>query len=276
MDRFLIYNGKIVEKEEPTLLHFFNSETIKITRKIWYGYGGIPLLNENIDLLTMQVEMLRLPVPAFLKDKRELFRITKRMLNKNRLYRSGFVYFQIFWNNNGYNFLVTSHPANTFDFPISDRGILLNYSAVLKHSGNEFNHFPVFNESMWQAAIAQNRDTLFQNAILLNEKNAICECVSANIYMIQKNEVLTPAMSSGCFEDTIRPIIIELMKDLGFNITESRNLMHDNVIQSDELFIASEETGIQWILGVENKRFVHEHSVVIHKKLNEFLKEKVN
>ncbi len=276
MDRFLIYNGKVVEKDEPDLLHFFTDDSIKIARKIWYGYGGIPLFNENIDLITNQVKMLQLPVPSFSEDKRELFRITKRMLNKNRLYRSGWINFQLVWLGNGYNFLVTSLPSDTFDFPISLKGILLNYSENTKYSGNTFNRFPVYNESLWQAAIAQNRDAFFQNTILLNENKSVCECVANNIFLFKKNELLTPGLASGCFEDTFRPVILEIAKTSGFQVKESNDIKQEDIQKVDELFIASEETGIQWVLGVENKRFVHEHSITVYEKLNAFLKEKVN
>ncbi|QGY45408.1 hypothetical protein GM418_17525 [Maribellus comscasis] len=275
MNRFLIYNGEIVEKGEPDLFLFFTDDTLKITRKIWYGFGGIPLFNENIDLLAKQVDMLQLPVPAFLKDKRELFRITKRMLNKNRLYRSGFVFFQLLWNKSGFNFLVTSQPFSTFEFPLSNKGILLNYSGIKKYSANKLNRFPVFNESIWRAALAQNRDTFFQNTILLNEKKSICECVAANIFLFKKNELITPGLTAGCFEDTLRQIIINIVKDLGFKTLESEEIKREDIFHVDELFITSEEAGIQWVLGVENKRFVHEYSVTIHEKLNVYLQEKV-
>ncbi|MCG6186454.1 aminotransferase class IV [Maribellus maritimus] len=275
MDRFLIYNGKIVEKGEPDLFLFFTDDTLKITRKIWYGFGGIPLFNENIDLLVKQIDMLQLPVPASLKDKRELFRITKRMLNKNRLYRSGFVFFQLLWNKNGFNFLVTSQPSSTFEFPLSPRGVLLNHSGIKKYSANKFNRFPFFNESTWKAALAQNRGTFFQNTILFNEKKSICECVAANIFLFKKSELITPGLSAGSFEDTLRQIVIDIAKDLGFKVSESDEITPEDISHVDELFIASEEAGIQWVLGVENKRFVHEHSVTIHEKLNTLLREKV-
>jgi branched-chain amino acid aminotransferase len=63
---------------------------------------------------------------------------------------------------------------------------------------------------------------------------------------------------------------------MGLKTTESADIKREDIFHIDELFIASEETGIQWILGVENKRFVHEYSVSIHEKLNEYLKEKEN
>ena len=43
----------------------------------------------------------------------------------------------------------------------------------------------------------------------------------------------------------------------------------------NEIFLASEENGIQWVLGVGNKRFVHRASIKIHELLNLQLKKMV-
>ena len=57
---------------------------------------------------------------------------------------------------------------------------------------------------------------------------------------------------------------------------EPENIKTKDLLQMDEIFIASEEKGFQWILGIENKRYVHYFSRVIHEKLNQFLQEKVH
>jgi hypothetical protein len=56
---------------------------------------------------------------------------------------------------------------------------------------------------------------------------------------------------------------------------ESENIYKEDVLQMNEIFIAGEEYGIQWLLGVENKRYVHRYSAIIHEKLNDYLKKKV-
>jgi hypothetical protein len=37
-----------------------------------------------------------------------------------------------------------------------------------------------------------------------------------------------------------------------------------------------EERGIEWVLGMENKRFVKKNVLIFHRKLNGFLKEKAH
>jgi branched-subunit amino acid aminotransferase/4-amino-4-deoxychorismate lyase len=276
MSRFVVFNGEVIEKEETNLSFLFWEEKIVVSQKFWFGFGGIPLFNENIGLLLQQIEILKLPGSELLKNKNELYRITKRMLNKNKFYRSGYVHFQVFWQENKLNTLITSESSDKFDFPISARGILVNFSEIKKLSKNGYYQYPFYNETFWKVVSAQNRGTYFQNSFILNENQSVCEAIFANLFLINGETLYTPSLQTGCFDDTLRKIIIEIARDLGFTISEAEDLKKEHVFSADELFIAGEALGIQWILGVENKRFVHKHSEEINLKLNEYLKEKVH
>ena len=275
MNKFAVYNGEVFERNELNLSFLFWEEKIVVSQKCWFGHGGIPLFNENISLLIQQIEILKLPCPALLDDKSELFRITKRMLNKNKFYRSGYVHFYIFWHENKLNSLILSESSDKFDFPLTARGILVNFSDTVKFSPNEYSRYAFYNETFWKVAAARNHGTYFQNSLILNENKSVCEAIFANLYTIIGETVYTPALSTGSYEDIIREIIIDLARDMGFTISETENLKKEDVFSADELFIAGEATGIKWILGVENKRFVHKHSEEIHQKLNGYLKGKV-
>ncbi len=76
---FLIINGKVVSKNEANLTGFLWDEPFILTQKIWFGFGGIPLFNENIQLIEQQLETFKLSSPKLLKNKRELFRLVKRI-----------------------------------------------------------------------------------------------------------------------------------------------------------------------------------------------------
>ena len=97
----------------------------------------------------------------------------------------------------------------------------------------------------------------------------------SNIFIQKDNILFTPSADSGCYEDSLRNIVLELAEKLDLRIVESAKISKEDLLESDELFLACEEMGIQWILGIENKRFVHDYSVKIHEKINDFLKAKV-
>ncbi len=48
------------------------------------------------------------------------------------------------------------------------------------------------------------------------------------------------------------------------------------MLNMNEIFIVSEESGMQWILGIENKRFVHHFSEIFYEQLDQRLKNKIN
>lgn len=275
MNKFVIFNGEVFEKNELNLSFLFWEENIVASQKCWFGYGGIPLFNENVNLLIQQIEILKFPCPELLNNKNELFRITKRMLNKNKFYRSGYICFYIFWHENKLNTLVLSNSSERFDFPLTEHGILVNFSDIIKFSRNKYYRYLFYNETFWKVVAASKHGTYFQNSLILNENNSVCEAISANLYAITGKTFFTPSLITGSYEDTLRKIIIDIARDTGFIISETENLKKEDVFDVDEVFIAGETIGIKWILGIENKRFIHKYSEGIHQKLNGYLKNAV-
>ncbi len=272
---FIIINGKITGKEDANLTHLFWDEPFVLSQKVWFGFGGIPLFRKNIDFLCEQLEVFNIEIPAFLKNKRELFRISKRMLNKNKFYRSGIINIQLFIIDTEIDYVISSVGYPDFEFPIPKQGLLVNFSESKRRLANDLNRHLFYNKTNWQIKQSQLRNSTFQNSILINEKGMVSEGIASNIFMIKENVLITPSLGSSCFEDTIRNIILEVAHKLQLKTLELPNIKKEHVLAMNEIFFASEEMGIQWILGVENKRFVNPVTKQIHRKLNEVLKGKV-
>lgn len=270
---FLIINGEVLRKEEANLTHLFWDEPFMLSQKIWFGFGGIPLFSKNIDFLTQQLNVFNIKVPNFLINKRELFRITKRMLNKNKFYRSGIINIQLFIIDTKIDYVITSIGYPEFDFPFSKHGLQVNFSESKRQSANDLNRHLFYNKTNWRIKRSQLRDSTFQNSILINEKGMISEGIGSNIFMIKENVIITPSLESSCFEDTIRNIILEIAPQLQLKTVELPNIKKEHIFEMNEIFLANEETGVQWVLGIENRRFVHETTTQIHNNLNKYLRE---
>jgi len=271
---FIILNGEIVKKQETGFTPFFWNEPFVITQKIWFGYGGIPLFNENLENLKLVLSMMNINIPRLLTDEQELFRITKRMLNKNRFFRSGIIVCQVFTGKTETNIMISSTAFPQFDFGISKQGLMINFSELTKYSGNQHNQFAFFNAPQFQFAYSSIIGTSFYNSIFINEKGNVCDCISANIFLIKGKTLITPSIETGCYNDTLRNHILMIASKSNLKVTESDEIKIADVIQMNEIFIAGEEHGIQWVLGVGNKRFVHHYSEIIHEQLNTMLKKK--
>jgi len=272
---FIIINGEIVKKSETGFIPFFWDEQFLLTQKFWFGFGGIPLFYENLENIKLILKTLNTDVPHLFSDERELFRITKRMLNKNMFYRSGIITCNIYIMKTKINYIISSFAFNDFDFPISKQGLIINFSEFEKYSGNPLNQFAFSNTTQWKFADSRNQGTTFNNSIFLNEKGVVCDCISASIFMIKGKILYTPSIETGCYTDSLRSLILEMAPKTSLKVLESDEIGKENVIQMDEIFLASEEYGIQWILGVGNKRFVHHYSEKIHEQLNVLLQKMV-
>ncbi len=270
---FIIINGEIVKRSETGFIPFFWDEPFVITQKIWFGFGGIPLFHENLENIKLVLKTLNAGVPDLLNDERELFRIAKRMLNKNMFYRSGIITCLIYIGKTEINTIISSFAFPGFDFPISKQGLIIHFSEFEKYSGNPLNQFGFFNAPQWKFAEARNRGTTFNNSIFLNEKGVACDSISANIFMIKGKALYTPSIETGCYTNSLRSLVLETATKINLKVLESDEITKEDVFQMNEIFIVGEEHGIQWVLGVGNKRFVHHYSEKIHEHLNGSLKK---
>jgi len=272
---FIIVNGEILKYPEKGYLPLCNNDMFMLTYKIWFGFGGIPLFAENIENLEQIFELLRTPAPTFFADKRELYRIVKRMLNKNKFYRSGIISFNFYISKNKTDSIIQCQAFSEMEFPISAQGLLLNFSDTTVFSGNQLHRYSFFHQPQWQISEAEIQNTNWQNSIFLNENGAVTHCIGANIFGIKNKTLYIPSLETGRFTDPILKFVIEAASQAGLEVVQGENLNKDGLLSMKEIFIAGETIGIQWVMGVENKRYVQSFSPVINEKLNVILSRKV-
>ncbi len=272
---FIIVNGEVIAKNDANLTPFLWDEPYLVSQKVWFGFGGIPLLNENLKVIKAQFDSLKIALPPLFNNQRELFRLTKRMLNKNKFYRSGFINYQFFISKGKCNSLITSETFSEFDFPYSEKGLLTNISNVTKNSTHRMGCFKCYNHILWQSANAQLINSAHSGSILLNERGIICEGIASNIFMLKDDVLATPSLHTGCYEDVLRGVILQMAKTIKLKIIESAEIAAEHLSGFDEIFFTSEEHGFQWVLGYNKRRFVHEVSERLYFELNNWLKEKV-
>lgn len=78
----------------------------------------------------------------------------------------------------------------------------------------------------------------FDDALLINEKDKLAECTSANIFLVRRSEILTPALSSGCLGGITREILFEIGSPSHIPIVE-KELTTADLASAEEVFISS-------------------------------------
>jgi branched-chain amino acid aminotransferase len=93
----------------------------------------------------------------------------------------------------------------------------------------------------------------FDEVILLNEHDHVSECTSANIFMLDGENIWTPPVqSSGCLAGVTRAILIEEIEVPGLIIAE-RELTASELEESDQVFITSTTRDLIPVLEIDHE-----------------------
>ena len=107
------------------------------------------------------------------------------------------------------------------------------------------------------------------NCILLNTDKHIIEALNGNLFLVQKEEIVTPPISDGCLNGIIRKQLLKLAESNGDITITERSISPFEIQQSDEFFITNVIKGIQPVTNYRKKEFVTEQTQNLLEKLNE-------
>jgi branched-chain amino acid aminotransferase len=85
-----------------------------------------------------------------------------------------------------------------------------------------------------------------EEAIVLNSNHHLCDASKANIFLVIKDEVHTPALHQGCVNGVKRRFVIEELKKKGI-IVHQRMVDEELLLEADEVFLTNAINDIRWI-----------------------------
>ncbi len=263
-------NGTVLHSEEAVIVPFLKNDPLLLTIKMWFGFGGIPLFTENMSETIEKLRSLNVQPPPLLLDNQEFFRRVKRMLNKNRCYRSGTFVIQLFIADGKVDFFAFAKPHTSMQLPANEKGVFANFATYKKYSDGHLKNIQLFNRFF---TLSEQRINTDKNVkpIFLNEKGVVCDAGTANVFIVENKKISTPSLSTGCTSNAFRNLVLNVAKDLGYSTNESEKIVPTTVLNADEIFLAEETTGIQWVMGIGNRRFVHNISNAVNNRLNKVL-----
>lgn len=103
-------------------------------------------------------------------------------------------------------------------------------------------------------ALEEARSRRFDEAVRLNENGETASAAMANLFWINDETIYTPPLETGCLEGTTRAFVIELAKELGFEIYTSAEPL-ERLRLADEVFITSAGVGIGKVRSLDGESF---------------------
>jgi branched-chain amino acid aminotransferase len=120
------------------------------------------------------------------------------------------------------------------------------------------------------ASIFANENGL-DNCLLLNDGKNVIEALQGNIFMLKGNTLITPPVSEGCLNGVMRRQVLALARKIENLEVVEQVISPFDLQKSDELFITNVIKGIQPVTKYRKKEFTTNLSIILVKKLNEFI-----
>lgn len=262
------FNGNLIEEDNFTLKvqnrGFKYGDAIFDTLK--FNGEHLFFLEDHYFRLMSSMRMLRMKIPLMFTLEYYEEQIL-RAIKASNLQEGARVRVSVFRKDGGYYTPVT----NEVDFLIEVNPLS---KVVDKHYEIElFKDFPTGsgllatiktnNRMVNVLASIYAKENNYQNCILINEKKELVEAMNANVFLIKGNDILTPALDSGCINGIIRKKLISgLQNHNSFNISEIQISPFD-LLKADEVFLTNSITDIQSVNQYRKKHYSKEKTIQI-------------
>jgi branched-chain amino acid aminotransferase len=243
-----VVDGKVLFLEN----HFSRiADTIK-------AYKMVAAENFSIDLLRNQIQGL---------------------LSRNNITKGGRIRITFYRKSTGYylphsddvNYLIESEPLLENEFILNPIGKTVDIFTDFKKDVNKLSIFKSLNAQLYIMAALHSKEKNLDDALIQNNKFAIIESISSNIFIVSNGVLYTPSLTDGCIAGTMRMNIINIALDNKIKVYEC-TLNPQNLLAADEIFLTNAVKGIEWVVAYRTKRYYNDMSKKMIQLLNDAAK----
>jgi branched-subunit amino acid aminotransferase/4-amino-4-deoxychorismate lyase len=255
-------------------------------RSYLYGDGlfeSVRILNGKIINLTNHykrimdgAKVLKMRVPSFytveffetkineLIQKSEITEGGKCKISIDRA--GGGTYFP---ETNEVSYFIEVYPYDANMFELNSKGLEIDLYMDLKKQKNFLSNYKTKNGLIYIMAAISAREKNLDDLLISNDKGGILESSNSNFFIVSNGVLYTPSLDEGCLAGTMRMQVINLALKHGIKIYEC-NILPQNLLAADEIFLTNSIRGIQWVGGYRTKRYFNNVSRKIQAYLNDY------
>ncbi len=242
-----------------------------------YATGDhILFFDDHIKRLKNGMQILRYEIPEFINlHPEQLESDILRLQVQNKIFGHARIRLNVFRKNGGLytpetndvNYIISAEKTDERCYTLNKQGLKTEVFNQVRKPVNIFSPFKTANSLLYTMSGIFNRSNQFDESFILNEKGNIIETTSSNIFIVQNDILQTPPISEGCIDGIMRKNIILTAQQNGISFKE-KALLHEDLLNAEEIFISNVIKGIRWVVAFQHRRY--------YKKMSEFLIRKMN
>ena len=271
---FFIYNNKFYTAKTPVISSGNRSlrygdglfETMKIIK------GKIINKEFHFERLFNGLALLQFDLPRnfnsiFLEKK------INELVKKNKHVASARIRLMTFRGDGGIfdpenlhpNYIIESWPLPN-EMQLNENGLIVDVFPGAKKSCDSFSNLKSNNYLPYVMAGLYAKKNKLNDSIILNSFDRICDSAIANIFIIEKDKIVTPPLSEGCVAGIMRRWMLEKFDLKKYKVIEKKLAIND-ILNADEFFLTNSIYNIRWVKNFREKKYSNKISKEIYNVL---------
>lgn len=169
---------------------------------------------------------------------------------------------------NEVEFFIEVFPMDTNSFKLNTRGVEVDIYMDLKKEKTPISNYKTKNGLIYVLAAISAKEKGLDDHLISNFSGGILESTAANLFVVSNGVLYTPGLEEGCLAGTMRMQVINLAIKNGIKVYEC-NILPQNLLVADEIFLTNAVQGITWVSGYRTKRYFSNTARKIVDLLNE-------
>ncbi|MES2430870.1 MAG: aminotransferase class IV [Bacteroidota bacterium] len=261
MGYFFNYNGKTFEEGTPVIqpdsraLRYGDGlfETLKIKNE------QILFEDEHFSRLWKGLKLLGFDIPPHFTPEK-LSSSILALAKKNKHEKLVRVRLNVFRGNGGINDpenFLPNYIIQTWELPdtagtLNSNGLTVGIYNDAKKSCDAFSNIKHNNYLPSVMGALKAKEEQWNDAIILNSFDRICETTIANIFLIKNKTIITPAKEEGCIEGIMRLHLIQQLKLNDWKVEQSKVSL-DDLMAAEEIFVTNSINNMRWVKQIGDK-----------------------
>ncbi len=276
MNSHLFYNGQWLKNDKPLIT--------ADNRGLRYGDGLFETIRVNAGIIQLEqlhferlfrgLDLLQFDLPAYF-NAGYLAKNILELCQRNR-HATARVRLNIFRGNGGLydaenhfpNCIIQSWPLQAMSERLNENGLITGIYPDARKSTDTFSSIKSNNYQPYLMAALYAKKQRWNEALVLNSHNNICDATIANVFIIKDRVIYTPALTEGCIAGVMRNLLLQLLTELGYVVKEG-TITAEDLQHADEMFLSNSVQGMRWVQQCGDKNYGH---AITHAIYHELLK----
>lgn len=252
---YLIFDGNLIPANQAIIKAgnrgFRYGDGLFETMKMLQG--SIQLFDDHIYRLHNGMRLLAFDTPGRI-DRAHLRQQILELCEKNHLSQAARIRLMVFrgsgslydGDNKPFHYIIEASPLPENAGQLNQQGYITGIYIDARKQIDHFSGLKANNYLPYTMGAVYARQQGWNDCLLLNTDDAICESTIANVFIVKDGIIFTPSLDQGCVAGVMRKYLLRTLPELGYTVREAV-LTPEMVRSADEMFLTNAVQGIRWV-----------------------------